>query len=160
MSEIERYTLDEAHKEFAKGANGQVWQLLGRSERSPAENEEMEFAAFASLYHWLYVGTEVHRQRGEWLIAHVYTVLGNANLAIKHASRCLGLTEEYKGQMEDFDIAYAYEGVARANALGGDGEVARKYLEMAKAAGEAIADSQSKEIFVGDLESGEWYGVR
>ena len=94
------------------------------------------------------------------MIAHVYTVLGNADLAIQHASRCLELTEEYQGQMDDFDIAYAYEGVARANALAGDGEVARKYLEMAKAAGDAIADSQSKEIFVGDLESGEWYAVR
>jgi hypothetical protein len=159
MSEKERYTLNEAHKEFAKRSNGQVWQLLGKSERTPAENEEMEFAAFASLYHRLHVGTAVHRQRGEWLIAHVYSVLGDAGPAVKHASRCLELTEQHKDQMEDFDLAYAYEGVARANALAGDAETAKKYLEMAQAAGEAIADSESKEFFVADLGNGEWYGV-
>lgn len=160
MSEEERYTLEEAHMEFAKRSNGQVWQLLGKSERTPAEDEEMELAALVSLYHWLHVGTAVHRQRGEWLIAHVYSVLGDAGPAVKHASRCLELTEEHKDQMEDFDIAYAYEGVARAHALAGDVEAAKRYLEMAKAAGEAIADSESKESFVADMQSGEWYGGR
>lgn len=159
MSEEERYTLDEAHTEFAKRSNGQVWQLLGKSERTPDEDEQMEMAAFASLYHWLQVGTAVHRQRGEWLIAHIYSVLGDAGPAVKHANRCLALTEEHKDQMEDFDIAYAYEGVARANALAGDVEAAERYLEKAKAAGEAIADAESKEFFVGDLQGGEWYGV-
>ena len=61
--------------------------------------------------------------------------------------------------MEDFDIAYAYEGVARANALAGDAAAAKTYLEKARAAGEAIADPESKEFFIGDLQSGEWYGV-
>ena len=159
MSEEKRYTLDEAHKEFAKQSNGQVWNLLGKADRSPAENEEMVRAAIASLYHWMYVGSEVHHQRGEWMIAHVYTVLGEADFALKHADRCLEITKAHESQMKDFDIAYAYEGVARANALAGNGEVARKYLELARTAGEEIADAEDKEWFVGDLHGGEWYGV-
>jgi tetratricopeptide (TPR) repeat protein len=159
MSEEQRYTLEEAHTEFAKLSNGQVWKLLGKTDRSPEEDEEMLRAAFASLYHWTYAGTEIHQQRGEWMIAHVYSVLGNAGPAIKHAQRCLELTETHKDQMQDFDIAYAYEGMARANALAGDAETAKKYLELAKATGESIADAEDKEWFVGDLAGGDWYGV-
>lgn len=159
MSEEQKYTLGEAQTEFAKLSNGQVWKLLGNTDRSSEEDEEMVRAAFASLYHWTYAGTETHHQRGEWMIAHVYTVLGDAGPALKHAQRCLELTKAHKGQMQDFDIAYAYEGMARANALAGDAETAKKYLELAKSAGEDIADAEDKEWFVGDLAGGEWYGV-
>lgn len=160
MTSEERYTLEEAHSEFAKRTNGLVWNLLAKNDRTPAENEKLEYAAFASLYHWLQVGTEVHHQRAEWLIAHVYTVLGEAYPAIKHANRCMQLTEEHKSQMEDFDIAYAHEGMARANALSGNREVAEKHLGLAESSGESISNEQSKKIFVGDLNSGDWYGVR
>lgn len=159
MSSEERYTLEEAHKEFAKRTNGQVWKLLEKTDRTPAEDEEMEYAALASLYHWLRAGTQVHHQRGEWLIAHVCTVLGEAESAMKHANRCLELTEAYKNQMEDFDIAYAYEGMARANALSRNRDVAEKFLGMAQSAGEEISDAESKKIFMGDLNSGAWYGI-
>ena len=144
MSAAERYTLEEAQKEFAKRTNGQVWKLLEKTDRTPAEEVEIECAAFASLYHWLQAGTGVHHQRGEWLIAHVYTILGEAESALKFANRCLELTEAYKNQMEDFDIAYAYEGMARANALSGNRQVAEKFLGMAKSAGEEISDAESK----------------
>jgi hypothetical protein len=160
MSDVEKYTLEEAHKEFAKRINGQVWKLLEKAERTEAEDEEMVLAAYACLYHWSYAGTEVNRQRGEWLIARVYTILGEAALALQHARRFLELTEEYRGQMKDFDIAYAYEGMARANALGGDRATARQYLDMAEAAGKAIADAEDKEIYTGDLNGGAWYGIR
>ncbi len=156
MSEQGKYTLQEAHAAFAKQLNGHVWQLLGQSERTGEEKEEMEYAAIASLYHWLQIGKAVHRQRGEWLISRVYTVLGQAELALRHARRCLELTEENPQEMEDFDFAYAYEGIARALALGGDGEQSRKYFDLAKAAGEKISNAENKEIFTGDLASGPW----
>lgn len=159
MTVEEKYTLEEAQREFAKQTNGLVWNLLGKTNRTPVEDEEMECAAFASLYHWLQVGTEVHHQRAEWLISHVYTVLGEAGPAIKHANRCLKLSAEHKSQMEDFDIAYAHEGIARANALSGNREVARKHLEIAESSGEAISNEENKKIFMDDLNGGDWYGI-
>jgi tetratricopeptide (TPR) repeat protein len=159
MNEVERYTLEEAQKEFAKQSNGRVWNLLAKTDRTPGDNEEMECAAFASLYHWLQAGTKVHQQRGEWLIAHVYTVLGEAESALKHASRCLEINEEYKSQMEDFDTAYMYEGMARANALSGNREIAEKYWQLAESSGEAISNEESREIFTNDLNGGDWYGI-
>lgn len=40
-------------------------------------------AAHASIYHWLHAGTEVHHQRGEWLISKVQAVLGNGTEALR-----------------------------------------------------------------------------
>jgi hypothetical protein len=156
----EKYTLDEAQKVFARQSNGKVWNLLDKTDRTAEENDEMIEAAYASLYHWRVVGTEVNLQRGEWMLAHVYTVLGKPKAAIKHANLCITLTGAHRDQMKDFDIAYAFEGMARALALNGTTEEARRYLAQAQTAGEAIAEAEDKQIFLGDLNSGDWYGVK
>jgi hypothetical protein len=160
MNDQEKYTLDEAHEFFAKRLNGEVWELLNKSDRTIEECERMVFAAFASHYHWLHAGSVVNRQRGEWLIARVYTVLEDAYLADMHATRCLELTREFKAKMSDFDVAYAYEGVARARALGGDLEGTKKYLSLAEKAGNEIADSKDRGYFLGDFKGGKWFGIR
>ena len=79
MSVEKRYTEAEAHRHFAAGLNGEVWGLLGKEERSVEEDERMVHAAHASCYHWLEIGTGLHQQRGEWLIARVYSELGQAD---------------------------------------------------------------------------------
>jgi len=154
------YTESEAHRHFAARLNGEVWGLLEKAERSSAEDEVMIHAAHASCFHWLRVGTGLHHQRAEWLIARVYSELGLADAALRHAHRCQQLTEEHAGLMEDFDPAYAYEAVARANALAGKQAEARKALELAEAAGQAIQDEESKLIFLSDLQGGNWYGLK
>jgi len=84
-----------------------VWDLLEKPERTPREDEIMLLTAYASCYHWLQVGTAVNQQRGEWLIARVYTVLGRKEMALERARRCFELTEQFDKEMEDFDRAYA-----------------------------------------------------
>jgi hypothetical protein len=160
MSDKETYTVAEAHELFAKRLNGEVWQLLEKPDRTRTDDERMASAAFASSYHWLHVGDEVNQQRGEWLIARVYTVLADAYLAKKHANRCLELTESFKEKMADFDVAFAFEGIARAHALDGNADEAKKFLQLAEKAGDEIAENEDKEIFMGDLQGGDWYGVR
>jgi hypothetical protein len=157
MSEEKEYTLEEAHLIFAKQINGRVWELLGKSPRRESESQEMIHAAHASLFHWLQVGTPVHHQRGEWLISRVYTILGYKHAALRHAKRCLDLTETHEEILEDFDLAYAYEGMARALALTGNEGVSRKWMEQARGAGEEIENDESRNLFFGDLEGGPWY---
>jgi len=160
MEEPKTYTLDEAHLQFAKSLNGQVWELLQKANRSASEDELMVHAAHASCYHWLKAGTGLHHQRGEWLIAHVYTELGMAEPALWHAQRCLELTNEYSDLGKDFDRAYAYEGMARAYALKKSRDEALKYLDLAKKAGEVIANAEDKSIFMGDFNGGNWYSLK
>ena len=160
MDESKPYTLEEAQREFARSTNGQVWELLQKEDRSPAENELMIHAAHASCYHWINVGTGVHHQRGEWLLAHVYAELGMAQPALWHATRCQELTDEFPELMKDFDRAYAFESLARAAALAKNREQALKYLKLAEDAGNIIANSEDKSIFWGDFNSGNWYGIK
>jgi tetratricopeptide (TPR) repeat protein len=159
MSE-KTYTLEEAHQHFAKMLNGQVWELLQKPRRSKSEDEMMIYAAYASCYHWLEAGTALHHQRAEWLIAHVCTELAQADAALRHAARCLELTDEFADRMKDFDRAYAYESVARANALAGNREEALKYIQLAQESGQAIGNDEDKSIFLGDFNGGNWHGLR
>jgi len=160
VSEEKTYTEAEAHRFFAIDFNGKTWGLLEKADRTKEDNELMVYTAYASLRHWLEAGTGVNHQRGEWMIARVYTVLGVAEAAVYHANRCLELTEQHADEMEDFDCAYAYEAVARANAIAGNRDEALKYIEKAVKAGKAIADEQSKEIFDGDFKGGDWAGLK
>jgi hypothetical protein len=159
MMEEKSYTLDEAHLQFAKQANGTVWGLLDKKDRSPAEDGKMLHAAHASLFHWLHAGTALHHQRGEWLISRVHSVLGNGQEALRHAERCADLTRENADLMEDFDKAFALEAVARAHAVLGNRELAAKHIKLARKAGEAVADEENRSIFVQDFEGGDWHGL-
>ena len=159
MSEAEPAADRQLHETLAKQINGEVWSLLDKEDRTAEEDERMVLAAHASYYHWLYAGTSVHRQRGEWMLAHVHTVLGRESPARHHARRCLALTEPFAAEMKDFDVAYAYEAVARAEALGEDSDTARRYLQMAEAEGARIVDEEDRTIFLADLRRGPWFGL-
>lgn len=160
MNEEKKYTLGEAHLHFAKTLNGKVWDLLQKAPRSKSEDELMIYAAQASCYHWLNAGTGLHHQRAEWLIAHVCAQLGIADSALRHAVRCLELTREFPDLMQDFDRAYAFECMARANALAGNRAQALEFIRQADEARRAIANDEDKSIFLGDFNSGNWYGLK
>jgi hypothetical protein len=57
-------------------------------------------------------------------------------------------------------VAYAYEGLARANVLAGNVEEAKKWYIMAQQAGEAIVDQEDREIYFGDFENGNWQDLK
>jgi hypothetical protein len=159
LSETEGPIDRRVHERLAKEINGEVWALLDKPDRTEDEDERMVLAAHASTYHWLEAGTNVHRQRGEWMLAHVHTVLGRDGPARHHARLCLALTEGFPGEMMDFDIAYAYEAVARAAALAEDGDGARRYRHLAEVQGARIADEEDRTIFLADLQRGPWFGL-
>jgi hypothetical protein len=160
MSEDKRHTEAEAHRFFAIQFHGKTWDLLDRTERTQEEDELMVHTAHASSRHWLEVSTGLHHQRGEWMIARVYSVLWQAEAALRHADRCLALTKDYADLMEDFDRAFSYECVARANAIAGNRNEALTYIALAEEAGQAIAGEQDREYFFDDLNGGDWGDVR
>jgi len=75
----ETYTEEQAHRHFGGKLNGEVWNLLAKDDRSATEDKLMVFAAHASCYHWLQIGTGLHHQRAEWMIARVFSDLGMGN---------------------------------------------------------------------------------
>ncbi len=108
----------QVDEDLAKKINGEAWSLLEKADRTAEDDERMVLAAHASTYHWLRAGTNAHRQPGEWMLAHVYTLLGREEPARHHARRCLAFTSQFADDMKDFDLAYADEAVARGSAGG------------------------------------------
>jgi hypothetical protein len=52
------------------------------------------------------------------------------------------------------------EAIARANALAGNQGEALKYIQYADETGQAISNDEDKSIFLGDFNSGSWYGLK
>jgi hypothetical protein len=152
-------TNEEAHNIFAREAQKKTWQLLEASDRTPEQEAEMIGAAHTSAYHWSIVGTGLNHQRAEWLLARVYSVLGMGERAVFHATRCRDLTELHHDLMEDFDLAFALEGLARAYAAAGDPSQASSLKQQAEAAGQKISDAEDRNYFLLDLASGNWFGL-
>ena len=151
MPEETLLTEQDYHRKFAVQTFNRVWELLDKQNRTPDELDEMLHAAHASRYHWGVVGAPVNLARGEWQVSRVYTVLNRAEAALHHARRCLELCGT--NGIGDFDLAYAYEAMARALAIAGQTEAAAKYIALGKEAGERIAEADDKELFFGDLKS-------
>jgi hypothetical protein len=140
----------EEHREWGRRANRRVWALLG--DGTPADDaarRELVDAAHASLWHWANGGGPLERQRGEWLLSHVYAVLGDGPAALRHAQRCWEITEaEAYG---DFDHAYACEAFARAYAVAGETAAALEWRTRAAEAGARITDPEDRAIFEADM---------
>jgi uncharacterized protein YndB with AHSA1/START domain len=145
------------HRAFARALNNLVWRLLAASGRTAEDDARMVDAAHASQYHWREAGGPP-ATRGEWLVSHVYAVLGRPEPALHHARRCLELAGAEPG-VADFDHAYAAEAMARALACAGDPGQAAGWHSRATAAGATIVDDEDRKIFIEDLATGPWFGL-
>jgi hypothetical protein len=145
----EKHEAHDLHKQFAVDLFNQTWDLLDKQERTPEEADTMVHAAHASRYHWGEIGTPLEFERGEWQISRVYAVLNRPQAALYHAQRCLDLCLENK--IRDFDLAFAYEALARAYAVAGDLEQSGEYMERAMKAAEEIEDPGNREYLEGEL---------
>ena len=128
-----------------------AWTLMEDPNRDP---DELLHCAHASAYHWMHGGgTVANRARSEWQCSRVYAVLGRAEPALHHARRCLELCESAPDEIEEFDLPFAYEALARASAVAGDEEAAREWLDRARSAGERISDEDDRVLLESDLST-------
>ena len=144
--------LDTAtRRQLAKDLFNHTWTLLERADRTPAEDDEMIHSAHASRYHWgeVGVGEPVNLARGEWQCSRVYAVLGRAEPALWHARRCVAINEA--GGYADWDIASAYEAMARAYLAAGDLAETAAWKAKAIAALDGIADKDDRDPIEADL---------
>jgi hypothetical protein len=85
----------------------------------------------------------------------VYAVLGKGDEALHHAHETMRLTNEHG--FKDFDLAYAYEAMARSYAASKKEDGFSEFYSKAKNAGELISDSKDKKYFIDDLASKPWF---
>ena len=74
-----------------------------------------------------------------------------------HAQRCIDICEE--NIIGDFDLAFAYESMARACAIMENKEQLEKCLTLAKEAGEKIEKEDDKSYFLSELETIPGYSL-
>ena len=142
----------DTHRRMGVELFNHVWRLLEAEERSADQDAEMVHAAHASWWHWSRSGAGDLTQRlavGEWQCSRVYAVLGRAEPALHHARRCVALVEA--GGLEDWVAASAYEAMARGSSVAGDPAAFDEWQARARAATDAIADPEEREVIEGDL---------
>ena len=113
------YTIDAAHRFFGVEFNNKIFQLAEKQNLSDDEKTEIVSLAHASYIHWLnYSGHKiVNTQRALYMIAKAYITIQDQSNSMIYALKCLECTKSFINEMEDFDIAYSHEIMARAAAL-------------------------------------------
>ncbi|KPB03569.1 hypothetical protein [Bacillus sp. CHD6a] len=139
------------HRKTAINLFNEVWDLMEKGERTPEEDFQMIHKAHASRFHWGEIGEPVNFSRGEWQISRVYAVLRRPEPCLAHAKRNLEIVLEH--EIKDFDLAFAYEALARAYSLSGESETKEKYLTLAKEASTLIAKDADRNVVLQDLET-------
>ena len=128
-----------------------TWALMEAGVRTTEEADRLLHCAHASAYHWAQAGTIATRARSEWQCSRVYAVLGRAEPALHHARRCLELCESAPDEVEEFDLPFAYEALARAFAVAGEEAASREWVARARAAAEKIVDEDDRLLLETDL---------
>jgi hypothetical protein len=124
-----------------------TWRLI----ESRADDELMLHTAHASAYHWAAAPecTPENRARAEWLVARVSALCGLPDAARLHAESCLRWCRGH--ELVDWDLAFAYEALARASLVAGDDEAATRYISLARAV--PVEDADDREVLERDLDS-------
>jgi hypothetical protein len=134
------------HRQLGVDLYNDAWRLLEK-ERTPEEDDELLHQVHASTYHWLKAPEcePKNRARGEWICSRAYAVVGFGEPALRHAEKCLAIVEANPGNMDEFDLPFAYEALARAHRVGGAGDQAERYERLARKTGALMTDAEDVE---------------
>jgi hypothetical protein len=149
---------NDLHRWFGVELNNGTWDVLGSglSENSPQiEREQALYAAYASTYHWMQVGTVANHGRGEYMIASVAVAIGLPDVAGRHAARYAELIEAHPAAFADWDRAFAAEALARVASRSGDPDAEKLKAEATRVV-EAIADPEDRRICRERLATAPW----
>ena len=140
------------HRQLGVDLYNDTWRLLDK-ERTPDEDDQLVHQAHASGYHWSQAPEREpkNRVRAEWLCSRVYAVLGRAEPALHHAERSLAIAESNAENLEEWDLPFAYEALARAHGVAGNADEASRYEELAREATDAVTDDEDREILLKEL---------
>jgi hypothetical protein len=142
-------TAEIDHRQLGVDLFNGTWTLMEKADRTPDEDALMIHMAHASAYHWLQVAAPENVARRHWLCSRMYTVLGRSEPAVYHARLVLDVCEG--NGIGDWDLAFAYEALARAHAVAGDAAESARWLARARAATADIAEDEDRDLLISDL---------
>jgi len=141
----------EAHRALGKQLFNKTWELIDLPDRTAEQDRLMLVQACAAWWHWDKVGTEQNRAIADWQVAHVASLLGHGDLALDFAGSALRRAET--GELEDWVLASALEGVARAHAAAGHQAERDAYVARAREALNQISEDEERRLIGGQIDS-------
>lgn len=142
-----------AHKYFSAHCFNSAWDLIDKSERTPEEDEEMIRLSLASQFHWTQREdfTSTSASIGFWQTSRIYALLSQVDNARRYGQLCLKASQG--DEIPPFYLGYAYEALARAEAVGGNEREMDSFLDKANAAAERIEEVDEKKMLLDDLKT-------
>ena len=143
--------MSQYHKEEAVKCFNATWDLIDKVDRTHEDDVNMIHMAHASRYHWGQIGTALEFTWGEWQISRVYSLLGMGDSTLFHAKEALRLCLD--NGIGDFDLAFAYEAMARAySVVGNEGEKAT-FTKKAEEVAKAIKDEGNRKYVESEIST-------
>jgi hypothetical protein len=139
----------QAHQYFAIETFNGAWELIEKRERTADDDAEMLQRAFASRWHWGFVGGPEQLATGDWQIAHVASLLGYGWMAQFYARRAFEICE--RESWTDWRRASMLEGLARSAAAAGDFAARAHYFALAEDAIAQIAEAGDRALIASQL---------
>jgi hypothetical protein len=137
------------HRQVAVDAFNRAWELIDLLGRTPEQERELLALAFTSRYHWGVVGGDEEAMVGDWLIAHVASLQGFGELALRYASSALDICRA--NGWTDWRLASMLEGMARAAAVTGDDHARDRYAAEARRVLATVEDEEDRTLIASQL---------
>jgi hypothetical protein len=153
----DKLSLEKWHRKMAVDLFNNTWNYLDKKDLTAEEKDAMIHSSHASRYHWGirvqngWDANPINLGRGDWQLSRVYAVLGDSNRAIHYGQTYLDICKN-EG-IKDWDLAYAYEALARGYAVKGDTKNKEKYLKLAEKAMAEVEDKDTRNMIENDLKT-------
>ena len=153
----EKFDKEKWHRKQSVDLFNETWNYLAKKDRTSEEEDLMVNLSHASRYHWGvrvendWDATPINLGRGDWQLSRVYAVLGDGKRAVHYGKNYLDICK--KEGIKNWDLAYAYEALARGYAVADDAKNKDKYLDLAKKALDDVKDKETKDMILGDLKT-------
>jgi len=151
MSKKPDFDVNAAHRYFSAQCFNGAWDLIDKADRTPQEDEEMIRLNQASIWHWTQREdcTPTHMSTGYWQASRIYAILGQVDNARRYGQLCLDASQGE--DVPPFYLGYAYEALARTEAVAGNHAKTEQYLNEAQKTAEQVSDPDSKKWLLDDL---------
>ena len=145
------FDVEAVHQFFSAQCFNAAWDLMEKSQRTTEEDEQMLRLSLASHWHWTQRNdyTAKTQSIAHWQTARIYALLGQADNARRYAQLCLQASQNQG--VAPLYLAYAYEALARAEAIARNKQEMNLYLDEAHQVANKIAESNSKQQLLDDL---------
>ena len=139
------------HRNLSVQCFNSAWDLIDKTDRTPAEDEEMLRLSMASCWHWTQRPdcTNQNLSIAYWQVSRIHVILGRSDEARRYGELCL--TASQGSDIASFALAYAYEALARAEAVGKNKAKKLKYIAQARIVVETISDADTQKMVLDDL---------